>query len=507
MLRFFNTLKRKIEDFAPLDPPKVRMYTCGPTVYSSQHIGNMRAYVTWDILRRVLEFNGYQVNHVMNITDVGHLFEEGEEGRIGQDKLEYEAARVGKSAWDIANYYTDEFLHFMDELNIKKPTLLVKATDHINEMIALIKRLEEKGFTYKISDGVYFDTSKFPNYGELAGGKEGIRPGVRVEMVPGKKNPTDFSLWKFTPKGFKRQMEWDSPWAPRQARGKVKGFPGWHIECSAMSMKYLGESFDPFGKASVESAETLRIDGEHYRTIDIHTGGVDHIPVHHTNEIAQSEAATGLKFVRFWLHNEFVLVDGKRMGKSLGNVFTVDDVKKRGFNSLSLRYLFLTAHYRDKLNFTWESLQAAQNAYNRLVEALSGFQREDQSIVSRSGIPLRGKKYRTAFFNRMNNDLSTPNALPVVWEMLKSNIPAKDKSDLLLSFDEVLGLGLEKQVNKKEPEIPEGVIRLIKEREKLRKKEEWAKADELRERIERMGYFVEDTIEGSKTKKKKMLPT
>lgn len=480
MIRLFNTKGHKIQEFVPLEDNKVRMYTCGPTVYASQHIGNMRPYVTWDILRRVLETDGFEVTQVMNVTDVGHLFEEGEEARLGEDKLEHAAALSGRTARDIAKFYTDEFLGFIDELNIRRPAHLVKATDHIEEQISLIKTLEDRGFTYTIDDGVYFDASKFPNYGELSGGKSGLKAGARVEMVSGKKNPTDFVLWKFSPKGGRRQMEWESPWG--------KGFPGWHIECSAMSMKYLGGAF-----------ENNNFRSERSRTIDIHTGGIDHIPVHHSNEIAQSEAATGREFVRFWIHNEFVLVDSKKMSKSLGNVYTLEDIKKRGFNPLALRYLFLTAHYRDPLNFTWEALSAAQTAYGRLRETMEDLPKNSRTALSEDKSHLI-ENFKSQFFNQINNDLATPGAIAVMWEAIKSNIPNRDKYELLLSFDEVLGLNLEQRTKNKEQRIPSEIVDLANTREELRKDGKWEEADEIRKKVEDLGYLIQDTTGGPRIK-------
>ena len=462
MLRFFNTIARKIENFTPLDPPKVRMYTCGPTVYDYMHIGNLRTFVLSDLLFRVLTYNGYQVKSIQNITDI-------------DDKIVKRAKEENKTISEVSQEFTQSFLDDVNKLNIhweagKHP----RATDYITDIAKYVKALLDKGFAYKEKDGsVYFDISKFPNYGRLSKlEKRELKTGTRILSDEYTKDDVqDFALWKAVPKGEIDSFESELGW----------GRPGWHIECSVMSQKTLGDTFD------------------------IHVGGVDLIFPHHENEIAQSEAKTGKEFVKFFIHGEHVLVEGKKMSKSLGNVYTLQDVVERGFDRLALRYLFLTAHYRDKLNFTWKSLQAAQTAYDKLI----GFMEEKFSRKAGSHLlPLQSiETYRTEFFNQMNNDLGTPNALAVLWEMLKSNIPGKDKSDLLLSFDEVLGLGLNKQVSKKEPEIPEEIIRLIKEREKLREKEEWAKADDLRERIERMGYFVEDTIKGSKIKKKKMLPT
>jgi len=315
-LKFYNTLTRKLEDFNPLNPPNVGLYTCGPTVYMYAHIGNLRTYIFEDILKRVLLANNYKVNHVMNITDVGHLTSDAD---TGDDKLEKEAIKENKNAWEIAAFYTAAFQKDLEELNIIPPDIWCKATDHINEQIELVKKLESKGFTYRTDDGIYFDTSKVADYGKLAGlDIEGLRAGIRVEMVAGKKNPTDFALWKFSPTNVKRQMEWDSPWG--------KGFPGWHIECAAMSMKYLGETFD------------------------IHCGGIDHIPVHHTNEIAEAESATGKPFVKYWLHGEFLELKEGRMGKSEGNAILVSTLKEKGFDPLSYRYLVLNTHYRKRWN-------------------------------------------------------------------------------------------------------------------------------------------------------------
>ena len=473
MVRLFNTKTRKVEEFVPLEGKKVGMYSCGPTVYSSPHVGNLRAYVFVDTLRRTLEANGYNVQHVMNITDVGHLFEEGDETRIGKDKLEYEAEKEKVSAWDIAKKYIDEFFKNLDALNIERPTVVPRATDNIREQIQLIKTLEDKGYTYKIDDGIYFDSSKFKKK-PLGGGGAGIKPGARIEMVPGKRNPTDFALWKFSPQSgsgqARRQMEWESPWGV--------GFPGWHIECSAMSMKYLGETFD------------------------IHTGGIDHIPVHHTNEIAQSEAATGKEFVRYFLHNEFVLVDGKKMSKSLGNVYTLQDITARGFSPLALRYLFLTSHYRDKLNFTWDSLKAAQTAYERLQKFMNS---PSRTMLSQEKLQLI-EKYKSEFFNQINNDLGTPGALAVIWEMIKSNIPNQDKQDLLFSFDEVLGLNLRAESVPRVSRVPREIKKLVEEREKLREEGKWREADKIRKEIEEMGYIIEDTEKGSIVRAKKTLP-
>ena len=334
-LKLYNTLTRKKEIFKPLKDKQVGIYTCGPTVYWHQHIGNLRSYIFPDILKRVLSLDGFKVKHVMNITDVGHLTGDADEG---EDKIEKAAAKEGKKAEDIANYYWQIFREDFKKLNITEPDIWTKATERIKEQIELIKKLEEKGYTYKTGDGIYFDTDKFKDYAKLAKlQKEGLRAGKRIEMRD-KKNKTDFALWKFSGEPGKRQQEWQSPWG--------LGFPGWHIECSAMSMKYLGDSFD------------------------IHTGGIDHIPVHHTNEIAQSEAATGKKFVNFWLHGAFLVFKGEKISKSKGGLYTIAELEEKGFSPLSFRYFALTAHYRASLNFSLENLEAAQNALENLKQII-----------------------------------------------------------------------------------------------------------------------------------------
>ena len=493
MLKLYNTLTKKVEDFKPINPAEVGYYSCGPTVYDFAHIGHARTYIFADILQRVLEFNGYKVKRIMNITDVGHLTSDSD---TGEDKMEKGAVREKKSVWEIAKFYTDDFFLMLEKLNVKKPEIVCKATDHIKEMIELIKILEKKGFTYNISDGIYFDTSKFPDYGILAGQTFGklqktLKAGARVEIVNGKKNLTDFALWKFSPSADsglpKRQMEWDSPWAP-PGRGKEKGFPGWHIECSAMSMKYLGE------------------------TIDIHTGGVDHIPIHHTNEIAQSEAAyrtvrgeaaTGKQFVRYWLHADHLLVDGEKMSKSLGNFYRISDIEEKGFSPLSLRYLFLTASYRSQMNFTWKSLQAAQTAYESLKSQISNLKSQISERTSLSEEKLeKVNDLRRKFTEAINDDLNTAVGLAVVWEVVKSNIPPGDKYDLLVLFDEVLGLELN-QITENKPQItiPEEIKKLVEKREQLRKEKKWKETDALRKEIEEKGYDVEDTSSGPQVEK------
>jgi cysteinyl-tRNA synthetase len=466
VMKLYNTLTRKKEAFKPQDPNRVKMYTCGMTVYDHTHIGHMRTYVNTDVLRRVLEFSGFKVKQVENVTDVGHLFGDRD---TGEDKLEATARKVKKSAWDIARMYEKEFFDTMDALNVLEPTVVCRATEHIEEMIALVKRIEKNGFTYKTSDGVYFDTSKIKDYNKLSGMPlEKLKEGARVEKNPEKHNPTDFVLWKFSPKkGPRRQMEWDSPWGI--------GFPGWHIECSAMGIKYLGEQ------------------------INIHTGGVDHIPIHHTNERAQNIAATGHSVVNLWFHNAFVLIEGQKMSKSLGNFFWMKDIEDRGFNPLALRYLFLTAHYRGEMNFTWAALDSAQRALDRLYAHVSAWDPPSREASEGQVPPSPGKstgcaKYRQAFLKAINNDLDLPKALTIVWKLVKDeDHPTSAKHRTLLEMDKVLGLALSEIERVK---IPQEVEKLAAERERLRKEENWREADEIRDELEQKGFRVEDTPEG-----------
>lgn len=475
MLSLYNTLTRSIEEFKPLDGAVMTYYSCGPTVYDFAHLGHARTYVFADILQRVLEYNQFNVKRVMNITDVGHLTSDSD---TGEDKMELASRRSGKGAsrenksvWDIAKFYTEDFFEMLEKLNIKKPPIICKATDYIPEMIHLIKKLEEKGFTYTISDGVYFDTTKFPKYGELTGMsfeklEKSIKAGARIEMVKGKKHATDFALWKLTPRGVKRQMEWDSPWG--------KGFPGWHIECSAMSMELLGE------------------------TLDIHTGGVDHIPIHHTNEIAQSEAGTGKKFVDYWLHGEHLLVDGVKMSKSLGNFYRVKDIEEKGFDPIALRYLFLTAHFRTQMNFTWESLNAAANAYKSLKNHIIW---SEKNMKEAKELSPQAQKYREQFVQSINNDLNIPQAVAVVWKLIgDGTVKSSEKKHLILDFDKVLGLELSDIKNV--IVTPEPIKMLMQARDNARKEKDYRKADEIRKEIEQKGYLIEDTSKGTAVKKK-----
>lgn len=472
-MRLFNSKTRSVQEFAPLNPPNVTFYACGLTVYDFTHIGHLRTYVNNDILKRVLKLNGYNVNHVMNITDVGHLTgADGDES--GEDKMEKGAKKQGKTVWEVAEFYTDYFLRSIKQLNITLPDTLCKATDHISEMIDLIKTLEEKGFTYETDEAIYFDISKFKNYGQLSGQKledklQKAREEVHVDSD--KKNPADFALW------FKRVGRFTTHtmhWPFDSAQGKGDGFPGWHIECSAMSMKYLGE------------------------TIDIHSGGIDHLPVHHENEIAQSEASTGKEFVKFWFHNAHLLVDGVKMSKSLNNFYTIDQIKEKGFNPLALRYLFLQTHYRQTMNFTLKSLQGAQNGLNNLYASILQLRKEtDRAQLSEEKLE-KINDYSQKFMTCCGDDLQMSQALAVVFEVIKSNIPSPDKLDLLYEFDEVLGLGL---CEIEEQEIPDEIIKLAEKRHEAKKNNDFDTADTLRKVINERGYGVDDVTGGFTIKK------
>ncbi len=451
-LKLYNTLTRRKEVFKPIHKGHVGMYSCGPTVYWYQHIGNLRTYIFSDILKRVLIYNKYKVRHVMNVTDVGHLTSDADEG---EDKIEKAARKEGKKAEDIASYYWKVFREDFKKLNIIEPDIWTKATEYIKEQIELIKKLEEKRYTYRTSDGIYFDTSKFKDYGKLARlNIKGLQAGKRVGIGE-KRNKTDFALWKFSEKPGLRQQEWDSPWGV--------GFPGWHIECSAMSMKHLGETFD------------------------IHTGGIDHIPIHHTNEIAQSEAATGKKFVNYWLHGNFLTFRGEKVAKSKGGLYTVSELEKIGFAPMDYRYLCLTTHYRKPLNFSIKNLKSAKNSYQRLKNIISEI--EDDGKIN--------KKYLREFEKAINDDLEIPNALQVLWNLVRDE-KAEGKYRTIKKMDEVFGLDL---LKKEEIKIPNEIMEFVEEREKARKSKNWKKSDEIREKIKSLGYWVDDTDKGPVIKK------
>ncbi len=466
-MKLYNTASRTVEEIEPLEPPTVTFYACGSTVYDYTHIGHIRTYLNEDILKRALTRFGYKVKHVMNITDVGHLTGDDDSG---EDKLEKGAQKAGQTVFEVAKFYTDFFTRTIEALGISMPDILCKATEHIPSMIKLIEQLKGKGFTYQTNEAIYFDTSKFKGYGSLSGQNlddklQKAREEVYVDSE--KKSPTDFALWFFRVGRFKdHTMHWESPWGD--------GFPGWHIECSAMSMQYLGE------------------------TIDIHAGGIDHIPVHHENEIAQSEAATGKPFVKDWFHNNFLTVNGAKMSKSLSNFYTIEDVNKRGIDPLAIRLLFLQTHYRAEANFTWEALDGAATAYNKLRSAVATLKTQtDRSTISNEKL-AQTDEYRTRFDEALASDLQTAQALAVVWEVVKSNIPSRDKLDLLYSFDEVLGLDLKSATI---DAIPADIQELADRRQALRREKKFDEADTLRQQIEKMGYTVED-IDGKFTVKK-----
>jgi len=459
-LKLFNTLTRTKEDFRPLNPPAVGLYTCGPTVYNHQHVGNYRTYVFEDILKRSLALFGYRVRHVMNVTDVGHLVSQADEG---EDKMEVGAAREGKTAWEIARIYTEAFLQDCRELKLLAPDVLCRATDHIREQIELIRRLEEKGFLYRTSDGLYFDTARFQGYGSLAGPEHmaGLQSGARVEANPEKRRPSDFAVWKFSPKDKKRHMEWDSPWGT--------GFPGWHIECSAMAMRYLGESFD------------------------IHCGGVDHVPIHHSNEIAQSEGATGRPFARFWLHGEFLLMGSAKMAKSEGGFVTLRDLKEGGYDPLDFRYHCLTAHYRKQLDFTWEALDSAKTSRRRLRELA----RELKAHEAKPACADHEGRFKAA----LADDLNAPAALAALWDCLRQEkLPPGSRLALLEQAEGIFGLGLFAQEPQEclEPEL----TALLEERARARERGDYALSDRLRAELDGRGIIVEDTRQGQKWRRK-----
>ncbi len=465
-LNLYNTMSRQVETVEPYQAPELGLYACGVTVYDYAHIGHLRKYTMDDLLVRVLRRFGYKVKFVQNVTDVGHLASDAD---TGEDKLEKGAKKYNKSVWDIAKEFEEYFFRSMDMMGNLRPDISCRATEHIEAQLQMVKALEAKGYTYVVEgDGVYFDTTKFPSYGKLARlNLQQQKEGARIEKLDGKRNAADFALWKFERPGENRAMIWESPWHPRS-------FPGWHIECSAMAMQYLGEQFE------------------------IHTGGIDHIPVHHTNEIAQAEALTNKEpFVKYWVHHNFVRIEGEKMSKSLGNFFTIDDVVERGINPRALRMLFLTTHYRSELNFTWDNLAGAQKSYDRLVHLLRQFKMEQERTVLSQDKLAKIDQYRERFLAALANDLETATVVALLWEVAKSNIPGQDKYDLLIEFDEVLSLDLKsaasKQAESKTPlEIPAEVQELLEERGKARESKDWELADKLRQQIMDLGYKVND---------------
>lgn len=458
-MKVYNTLTRTKEEFKPINDKEVKVYSCGPTVYKDAHIGNLRAYVFMDLLRRVLEFNEYSLKHVMNITDVGHLVSDEDEG---EDKMAKSAREEKKTPWEIAEYYTGIFMNDIKALNIQIPEIISKATEHIPEMIDFVKGLEEKGYGYETSDGIYFDIQKFKDYGKLSRANlEEQIAGARVEVNEEKHHPADFALWKKAPK--EHIMQWQSPWG--------MGYPGWHIECSAMGRKYLGDVFD------------------------IHTGGVDHIPVHHENEIAQSEALLGKPAVNFWMHCEFMMVNNGKMSKSLGNTYTISDLKAKGYDPLALRYMCLNAHYRNKLNFTWEVMQSSQVSYDRFVEGVNshrnGTEDIDNAVIT---------EFYSDFVEAINDDLNIPKALGIAWNAIRYGKKSQKIFELLTKMNEIFGFDLDKKAESNEPEVAPEIQALVDERQQARKEKNWKRSDEIRDELKAMGIVIEDTPDGAKVK-------
>ncbi len=475
MLKIYNTLTRKKEVFRPISENEVGMYSCGPTVYNYVHIGNLRTYIFSDILKRVLIYMGYEVRHVMNITDVGHLTGDVD---TGEDKMLLGAKREGKTVWEIAEFYTEAFRDNMRDLNISDPSVWCKATDHIPQQIALIEKLEKKGFAYFAGGNVYFDTSKLSDYGKLSGLDISAEQEARVERDPNKRNSHDFVLW-FTRSKFQDQdMKWESPWGI--------GYPGWHIECSAMSTYYLGQPFD------------------------IHTGGIDHIQIHHTNEIAQSEAGEGKKMVQYWMHGEFLVIDNSKMAKSEGNFITLEFFKSKGYDVLSYRFFCLQTHYRQQLNFTWEALLSAQQGLRHIYSASlhikeMAIHATDEPSCARAEQIV--DKFKADIQAALCDDINSPQALAALFDFIKtvykeeSDFTPADYRDFfqaLCTSDRVFGLGI-KEVTA--PDISKEIQLLVEEREKARREKKWKHADDLRTRIEEKGYMIEDTPRGSRAVK------
>lgn len=482
-IKLKNTLTNNKDVFKPINSNEVLIYSCGPTVYDKLHVGNWAAYIYWDILVRILLRDGLSIKRVINITDVGHLTSDGDEG---EDKLEKGAKREGKSAWEIANYYTEDFMKGVKNLNIVEPEYFAKATDYIDEQLELVRKLKNKGFTYQISDGIYFDTSKFPKYAEFAHlDLEALKAGARVHYNPEKKNPGDFALWKFTRFGQKRDMQWETPTdllddhlPSTNYQLPITGFPGWHLECSAIAMKLLGE------------------------TIDIHTGGIDHIPVHHTNEIAQSEAATGKKFCNYWLHNNHLKSNGTKISKSLGNGYTLDNLENQGFDYQDFRMFVLQGHYENEGNFTLEGLTAAKNRLKNWKNIASLRHQIYDTLKSEEEIQSDDKTvslYATsqAVVEAIEDNLNTPSALMIIDEAFSrmSNI-SLDRINrdalvqLIIVIDEVTGLKLLETT----PDVSDDIKRLILERKQARTNKDFKKSDDLRKKLEKHGILIRDTL-------------
>ena len=461
-IQVYNTLTHSKEKFNPIDNNQIKIYSCGPTVYSYAHIGNFRTYVFVDSLRRMFKYNGYKLEHVMNITDVGHLTSDAD---TGEDKMEKAAKKEGKNPYEIAEFYTKAFMEDMKKLNIDMPNIISKATDNIPEMLQMVKDIIDRGYAYETSKGIYFDVSKLDKYPVLSNNNvEGQEAGARIDVDPEKRNPYDFAIWIKAPENH--IMKWDSPWG--------KSYPGWHLECSAMGRKFLGEHFD------------------------IHTGGIDHVPIHHENEIAQSKGATGCVPANYWMHCEFLLVDGGKMSKSLGNVYTLAELQEKGIEPLAYKLFCFTAHYRNKLNFTFDGVKASQVALNRLREGYfkhkEGNEKINQHII---------ENYEQKFNSAINDDLNMPLAMGIVWEVIKESKKSVEYARLIEKFDEVMGLNLRNYNpnTNKETKIPKEIEELVEERTKARQEKNWQKSDELRERIKELGYIIKDTANGVQLEK------
>jgi len=452
---FYNTLTRKKELFKPIDEKVVKMYSCGPTVYYFAHIGNLRAYLFMDNLRRVLEYNGYKLKHVMNITDVGHLVSDADEG---EDKMMKAARRENKDPYEIADFYMNAFLKDIAKLNIEKPEIIARATEHIDVMEEYVKKIIENGFTYQTDDTVYFDTSKLDKYGVLSNRNvEDQKAGARVDFDKNKKNISDFALWIKAPK--EHIMQWDSFFG--------KSYPGWHLECSAMGYKYLGDHFD------------------------IHTGGVDHIPIHHENEIAQSKGFCGHNPVNYWMHCEFLQINGGKMSKSLNNLYTLKDLEEKGYEPLVYRMFNFTSSYRAQINFTFEAMDAAKTSLQRLRE---GYLKHKEGTEDVSDEEI--KEYEERFHEAINDDLNMPVAMSVVWDVVKNPKKSNKLATLILKFDEVLGLDL-KNYEKQAEKLPDEIQELIEQRNEARKNKNWAESDRIRDLLIEKGYTVKDSKDGT----------
>ena len=461
-LYFYNTLTKQKEKFEPLDSKEVRIYSCGPTVYKDATIGNMRTNIFQDVLRRVLRYNGYKIKHVMNITDVGHLVSDGDEG---EDKMLKSAREEHKTPLEIAEHYTKLFFDDLKALNVETPEVVCKATDHINEMLEYVRELIKNGYAYETSTAVYFDISKLDKYPVLSNlNLEEQKAGARVEVDKEKKNPYDFALWIKAPENH--LMKWDSEFGP--------SYPGWHIECSAMGRKYLGEQFD------------------------IHTGGIDLIPTHHENEIAQSKGATGKIPAKYWMHGEYLLINGGKMSKSLGNVYLVKDIKEKGYEPLAYRLFSYSCNYRNKLNFTWEGIESAQKSLERLRGSYRAHLNGTDNLDEKDREKLANIEEN--FHKAINDDLNMPLAMSYVWEAARFEKKSPEVAKMLAKFDTILGIDIDKQEEQKE--IPQEISELLEQRRKARENRDWAKSDEIRDLISEKGYIVKDTKNGQEISKK-----